>query len=90
VSNLVLLAALCRGEAPEAIAAEAADRGASALKAIVAEAVNARLAPLRARRAELVRDPAYLRDVLRDGNERARAVAADTLAAVRRLMHTAY
>jgi tryptophanyl-tRNA synthetase len=90
VSNLVLLAALCRGEAPEAIAAEVGDRGASALKALVADAVNARLAPLRARRAELVRDPAFLREVLRDGNERARALAADTLADVRRLMHTGY
>ena len=28
--------------------------------------------------------------VLREGNERARAIAADTLEAVRRLMHTAY
>jgi tryptophanyl-tRNA synthetase len=90
VSNLVLLAALCRGEAPEAVAAEAGDRGASALKALVTEAVNARLAPLRARRSELARDPAHLRAVLRDGNERARAMAADTLAAVRRLMHTDY
>lgn len=90
VSNLVLLAALCRGEAPEAIAAEAGDRGASALKGIVTEAVNARLAPLRARRSELVSDPAYLRDVLRDGNERARALAADTVAEVKRVMHTDY
>jgi tryptophanyl-tRNA synthetase len=90
VANLVLLAALCRGEAPEAIAAEVGDGGASALKAVVTEAVNARLAPLRARRAELARDPAYLRDVLREGNERARALAADTLAEVRRLMHTDY
>jgi len=90
VSNLVLLAALCRGEAPEAIAAEAGDRGASALKAIATDAVNERLAPIRARRAELVRDPAHLAGVLRDGNERARALAAGTLAAVRRLMHTDY
>jgi tryptophanyl-tRNA synthetase len=90
VSNLVLLAALCRGEAPDAVAAEVGDGGASGLKALVTEAVNARLAPLRARRAELVRDPAYLRDVLRDGNERARAMAAGTLATVRRLMHTDY
>src|SRR4051794_1935781 len=90
VSNLVLLAALCRGEAPEAIAADVGDGGASALKALVTEAVNARLAPLRARRAELVRDPGYLRAVLRDGNEQARALGADTLAEVRRLMHTAY
>jgi tryptophanyl-tRNA synthetase len=90
VANLVLLAALCRGATPDAIAAEIGDRGASALKALVTEAVNERLAPLRARRADLVRDPAYLRSVLGDGNERARALAADTLAAVRRLMHTDY
>jgi tryptophanyl-tRNA synthetase len=90
VANLVLLAALCRGAAPEAIAAEVGDGGASALKTLVTEAVNERLAPLRARRAELARDPAYLMSVLYDGNERARALAADTLAAVRRLMHTDY
>jgi tryptophanyl-tRNA synthetase len=90
VANLVLLAALCRGAAPEAIAAEVGDGGASALKMLVTEAVNERLAPLRARRAELAREPAYLRGVLEAGNERARALAADTLAAVRPLMHTAY
>jgi tryptophanyl-tRNA synthetase len=90
ISNLVLLASLCRGETPEAIAAEVGDRGATVLKALVAEAVNERLAPLRARRAELVRDRGHLRAVLREGNERARAIAADTLAAVRRLMHTDY
>ena len=90
VSNLVLLAALCRGEAPEAVAEEAGHGGASALKALVTEAVNERLAPVRARRAELMRDRGALRAVLREGNERARAIAADTLAAVRRLMHTDY
>ena len=57
VSNLVLLAALCRGEAPEAVADEVGDRGASALKALVTEAVNERLAPVRARRAELAARP---------------------------------
>jgi len=90
VSNLVLLAALCRGEAPEAVADQAGDGGASALKALVTEAVNERLAPVRARRAELMRDRGALRAVLREGNERARAIAADTLTTVRRLMHTDY
>jgi tryptophanyl-tRNA synthetase len=90
VSNLVLLAALCRGEAPEAVAATVGDGGAGALKALVTEAVNERLAPVRARRAELVGDRAFLRGVLREGNERARAIAADTLASVKRLMYTDY
>jgi tryptophanyl-tRNA synthetase len=90
VSNLVLLAALCRGEAPQTVAEAAGEGGASALKALVTEAVNERLAPVRRRRDELVRDRAFLRGVLRDGNERARAIAADTLATVKRLMHTDY
>jgi hypothetical protein len=37
-----------------------------------------------------MRDPGALRAVLREGNERARAIAADTLTTVRRLMHTEY
>ena len=90
VANLVLLAALCRGEAPEAVAAVVGDGGASALKALVTEAVNERLAPVRARRAEVAADRGFLRGVLREGNERARAIAADTLAEVRELMHTVY
>jgi tryptophanyl-tRNA synthetase len=90
VSNLVLLAALCRGESPATLAEEVGDGGASALKALVTEAVNERLAPVRARREEVAGDRAFLRGVLRDGNERARAIAADTLATVRRLMHTDY
>jgi len=90
VANLVLLAALCRGEAPDAVAEAAGDGGASALKALVTEAVNGRLAPVRARRAELMRDRGALGAVLREGNERARAIAGDTLATVRRLMHTDY
>jgi tryptophanyl-tRNA synthetase len=56
----------------------------------VTDALNAHLAPVRRRRAALVREPGHLRAVLRDGNERARAIAADTLHAVRGLMHTAY
>jgi len=90
VANLVLLAALCRDEPPEEVAEQVGDGGASALKRLVAEAVNERLCPIRARRADLTRDRSYLRDVLREGNRRARALAGDTLARVRELMHTTY
>jgi tryptophanyl-tRNA synthetase len=90
VSNLLLLAALCRGETPEAIAAEVGDGGSAALKPLVTEAVNERLRPIRRRRAELLRDPAYLHDVLRAGNERANALAADTLRITRERMHMTY
>jgi tryptophanyl-tRNA synthetase len=90
VASLLLLAALCRDELPEALASQIGGRGAAGLKAVVTEAVNERFAPVRARRAELAADPGYLQAILKTGNERARAAADTTLAAVRRLMHQDY
>jgi tryptophanyl-tRNA synthetase len=90
VSNLVLMAALCRGEAPEAIAAQVGEGGATALKRLLTDAVNERLRPIRYRRAELLRDPGHLLEVIRAGNRRAREAAADTLLDVRRHMHMGY
>jgi tryptophanyl-tRNA synthetase len=43
VANLVLLAALCNGGDPARLAESVGDRGASALKAVVIEAVNEHL-----------------------------------------------
>ena len=90
VSSLVLLAALCRDEAPEAVADAIGGGGAAALKALVTTALNDRFAALRARRTELAADPGFLRDVLAAGNERARLLTDATLHAVRKLMHTSY
>ncbi|WP_433332802.1 tryptophan--tRNA ligase [Spirillospora sp. CA-294931] len=86
VSTLVLLAALCQGREPESVAAEIGDGGAAALKKVVIESVNEFLRPVRARRAELVADPAQLRAVLAAGNERANAVGDATLHEVRAAM----
>jgi tryptophanyl-tRNA synthetase len=90
VSSLVLLAALCQGRAPQQVASEIGCAGAAALKRTATEAVNEYLAPIRARRAEYARDRGYLRQVLREGNEQARAVAEDTLAQVRSAMNSHY
>jgi tryptophanyl-tRNA synthetase len=90
VSNLVHLAALCLGTSPEQVAAGLGDGGAAALKRLLTEALNERLRPLRARRREVAADPGYLGQVLADGNERARGIAAQTLAEVQALMHTRY
>ncbi|MEU2235122.1 tryptophan--tRNA ligase [Streptomyces vietnamensis] len=90
VSSLLLLAALCQGRAPEEVAADIGSAGSAALKRTVTESVNEYLAPIRARRAEYARDRAYLRRVLREGNERARAVADVTLAEVRTAMRSHY
>lgn len=90
VAGLVLLAALCLERDPRQVAEDIGDRGAAALKATVTEAVNEYLRPVRARRADYAADPAFLRDLLRTGNERANAVAETTLTEVRTAMRTSY
>ena len=90
VSSLVLLLALCADRDPVAVAGEIGDGGAARLKAALTEAVNERFAPIRARRAELARDLGYVRQVLRDGCERARAIGNDTLTQVREAMGMTY
>ncbi|MDP5313136.1 tryptophan--tRNA ligase [Streptomyces poriferorum] len=86
VSGLVQLAALCLDRDPYDVAEEIGGGGAAALKRTVTDAVNSRMAPLRARRAEYARDMGYVRSVLRAGNERANTIADATLAEVREAM----
>ncbi|MFF1644879.1 tryptophan--tRNA ligase [Streptomyces sp. NPDC058240] len=86
VSSLVLLAALCLDRDPHAVAEEIGGGGAAVLKRTVTEAVNSRMAPIRARRAEYARDMGYVRSVLRAGNERANEIAGATLDEVRGVM----
>ncbi|MEU9359218.1 tryptophan--tRNA ligase [Streptomyces sp. NPDC048301] len=88
VSSLVLLASLCLDRDPYEVAEEIGAAGAAGLKRTVTEAVNARMAPIRARRAEYAQDMGYVREVLRAGNERANAVAEATLDEVREAMGT--
>lgn len=90
VSSLLLLAALCQNRTPHQVAADIGSAGAAALKKTVTEAVNECLAPIRARRTEYGRDRAHLRQILREGNERATAVAEATLAEVRTVMNSHY
>ena len=90
VSSLVLLAALCLDRDPREVADGIGDGGAAALKSVVTTAVNDLLAPVRARRAEYARDLGYVRQVLRDGNERANEIAAATLAEVQAALGMRY
>ncbi|WP_101788910.1 tryptophan--tRNA ligase [Nonomuraea indica] len=84
VANLLTLAGLCLGRAPQDVAVEIGDGGAVALKKVVTEAVNEFLRPIRARRAALTETD--VRAVLREGNERARERAVVTLEEVRDAM----
>lgn len=90
VANLLLLASLCTGSDPAALADSLGDAGAGALKALVTEAVNEHLRPMRARRQEVAADPGHLLHVLRAGNARANDIADATLTEVRRAMDMTY
>ncbi|MFI0262048.1 tryptophan--tRNA ligase [Streptomyces sp. NPDC017056] len=73
VANLLDVLAACVGGDPVGLAEEYDSYG--ALKKDAAEAVVELLRPVRERHAELVADPGYVDSVLRDGAERARAMA---------------
>jgi tryptophanyl-tRNA synthetase len=90
VANLLRLAAICTGVAPETVAEEIGDGGASALKRLTADVLNERLRPIRARRGEVAGERDHLRAVLAQGNARAGEIAAETLRRVKELMHTRY
>jgi tryptophanyl-tRNA synthetase len=90
VSNLVLLAALCQDRDPHRLAAEIGTGGAAVLKQAVIESVNEFLRPIRARRTEYATDRGHLRQVLASGNDRANAIAEQTLTEVRGVMKMRY
>jgi tryptophanyl-tRNA synthetase len=86
IANLIEILAAVRGVEMEAIEAEFADSGYGDFKSAVADAVVDYLAPVRERYAELRPDEASLEKALAVGAEKARAIAARTLAEVREAM----
>ncbi|PZF83921.1 tryptophan--tRNA ligase [Jiangella anatolica] len=82
VSSLVEIAALCLGVAPEEVAAQVGGGGSALLKALVTDVVNEELRPVRERRAAFAAEPGLVSSLLRDGAERATAIAEATLADV--------
>ncbi|MBQ7518621.1 MAG: tryptophan--tRNA ligase [Bacteroidales bacterium] len=60
------------------------------VKNFLAEVLDATLAPIRARRAELEKDIPYVFEVLRKGSDEARRVAAQTLSEVKQAMRINY
>jgi tryptophanyl-tRNA synthetase len=78
VSNLLAVLTACGGRPPGELTSY------GALKREVVDAVEAVLAPLRARHAELAADPGHVRGVLAAGRERVRPPAAETVRRARR------
>ncbi|HWE13343.1 MAG TPA: tryptophan--tRNA ligase [Solirubrobacteraceae bacterium] len=86
ISNLIDILAAVRGVAPDAVQNEFAGSGYGAFKQAVADAVVSNLAPVRERYQELRGDEEELEAILEAGADKARAIAADTLADVRMAM----
>jgi tryptophanyl-tRNA synthetase len=86
ISNLIEIAAVIRGVEPEAVERDFEGKRYGDFKTAVADEVVEYLRPTRERYEELRGDEAALEQILRSGAERARAIAADTLADVRRAM----
>jgi tryptophanyl-tRNA synthetase len=86
VTNLIEVLAVARGVAPEEIEREFGEAGYGDFKKAVAEGVVEMLAPVQELYAELRADEAALEATLAAGAEKARALAAPTVAEVRERM----
>ncbi len=60
------------------------------VKTKLARALNGVLDPIRQRRSEALKRPDYLRDVIRDGSQRARVIARETMTRVRAAVKLQY
>ncbi|MFB9235892.1 tryptophan--tRNA ligase [Plantactinospora siamensis] len=81
LANLLEILSACTGRSPAVLAGEFTSYG--RLKAAVADAVLALVEPVQSRYAELSREPAYVRELLRTGAGRAREATAATVRAAR-------
>lgn len=90
VGNLLTIVGALTGRDPADVADEVGDAGSAALKRLATDVVNETLAPVRARRAELLADPGYLDAVLVDGIAAATQQATRVLERVRASMGMDY
>ena len=79
VNNLLTIYQAINGDSRESIEAHFAGKGYGDLKRDVADCVLGALEPLQARYHQLMNETGYLDSVLRQGREKAAAIAEDTL-----------
>ena len=79
VTNLMQIYSVCTGKTMDEIETEFDGMGYGAFKPAVGEAVVETLRPIREEAERLMKDKAYLEDILRDGAERAAYAANRTL-----------
>ncbi len=83
ISNLLTILSVATGSTVETLTKDFEGKGYGDFKAAVAEAVLDMFAPIRQRFAELIADPGYLDQVLREGAAKAGPIARETMTAVR-------
>lgn len=81
--NLLSLYMLLSGKTKEAVAAECQDMGWGQFKPLLADATVEALRPIQERYQQLMTEPGYLDSVLREGQEKASAIAQQTLSRVK-------
>jgi len=77
---------LVSGQSKEAVADECREMGWGRFKPLLSDAMVAALAPIQEKYAAIRADEGYLESVLRDGQEKAGAIAQETLTKVKRAM----
>jgi tryptophanyl-tRNA synthetase len=81
--NLLTLYMLLSGQSKAAVAAECAEMGWGQFKPLLTDAAISALQPIQTRYQEVMAEPGYLESVLKQGKEKAGAVANQTLGQVR-------
>lgn len=83
ISNLLKIYMAFTDKDEKTVMAEMAGKGYGEFKEILGKTVAEALAPFRAKRQQLEKNPNEIRDILQDGAKRAREIAAATMAEVR-------
>jgi tryptophanyl-tRNA synthetase len=82
-NNLLTLYMLLSGKTKQDVAAECQDMGWGQFKPLLTETAIAALKPIQDKYSEVMADKGYLESVLRDGKQKAAAIANDTLSKVK-------
>ncbi|MEL6223563.1 MAG: tryptophan--tRNA ligase [Cyanobacteria bacterium J06627_8] len=85
-NNLLTIYMLLSNQSKEAIAEECRDMGWGQFKPLLTETVIEALRPIQDTYTEITEDKGYVQGVLRDGKEKAEAIATQTLDKVKRAM----
>ena len=85
-NNLLTLYMLMSGQSKEAVAAECVEMGWGQFKPLLTEAAIAHLQPIQTKYAEITADKSYLESVLREGRQKAEAIANATLTRVKQAL----